>query len=209
MYPLKSHFRCPGPIPASRARRELHFGPGFVQIDLLEVEFWSFPVFSVIFLMVFGRFEALNPVFGPREPSRSIDLETSFLLMVSRFSQRLHDVQLCQNPPRPLDLGRVDVSSCIQPYNFRSQRGGEPSPSPPCRPRLGDSLAGRSKLIPPRSLLKYRFSQKIENPIILNQFLFGAKLWNLALMRNLGLEASLQLQPDMQLDIQPDIQTTL
>ena len=40
---------------------------------------------------------------------------------------------------------------------------------------------------------------------LINFFFFLTKFWNLALMRNLGLEASLQLQPDMRLDIPPDI----
>ena len=54
------------------------------------------------------------------------------------------------NPPRPLASGRVDEAmSCLQPYNLRSRRGGEPSPSPPCRPRPGGLLADRSASIPP------------------------------------------------------------
>ena len=49
-----------------------------------------------------------------------------------------------QNPPRPLASGRVDRASCLQPSNLRPQRGGEPSPSPPCRPGAGQLLARRT-----------------------------------------------------------------
>jgi len=57
-------------------------------------------------------------------------------------------------PPRPLASGRVDEAmSCLEPSNLRSQRGGEPSPSPPCRHRAGRLLADQSNLNPPRSPL--------------------------------------------------------
>ena len=74
-------------------------------------------------------------------------------LNVRKFRKFSPDHFYDENPPRPLASGRVDRAPCLQPSNLRPQRGGEPSPSPPCRPRAGRLLAPRSNLIPPRSPL--------------------------------------------------------